>query len=96
MRNDIFAMRRDPARKAEADKMIVGRSASAPAQLEQDRWHRVAITILGDEMTVSLDGQAAGHLKSPGLAHPTKTSFHFTVNGPGVLFDDVRITPATP
>lgn len=96
MRNDIFALRKDPARKAEADKLLAGRSASAPAQLEQDRWYQVAITIVGEEMTVRLDGQAAGHLKSPGLAHPTKTSFHFTVNGPGVLFDDIRITPATP
>jgi hypothetical protein len=96
MRNDIFALRKDPARKPEADKLLAGRSASAPAQLEQDPWYQVAITILGDEMTVTLDGQPAGHLKSPGLAHPTKTSFHFTVNGPGVLFDDVRITPATP
>ncbi len=96
MRNDIFALRKDPARKAEADKLLAGRSASAPAQLEQDRWYQVAITILGEEMTVRLDGQAAGHLKSPGLAHPTKTSFHFTVNGPGALFDDIRITPATP
>ncbi len=93
MRNDIFALRKDPARKAEADKLLAGRSASAPIQLEQRRWHRVAITIRGDEMTVSLDGQPAGRLKSPGLAHPTKTSFHFTVNGPGVLFDNVRITP---
>ena len=93
MRNDIFALRKDPARKAEADPLLVGRSASAPAQLQQQRWHQVAITILGDEMTVSLDGQPAGSLKSPGLAHPTKTSFHFTVNGPGVLFDNVRITP---
>jgi hypothetical protein len=93
MRNDIFAMRKDPARKAEADKLLTGRSASAPVQLEQDRWHQVSITIAGDEMQVSLDGQSAGNLKSPGLAHPTKTSFHFTVNGPGVLFDNVRITP---
>ena len=93
MRNDIFALRKDPARKAEADKLLVGRSASAPAQLQQQQWHQVAITLVGDTMTVSLDGQPAGSLKSPGLAHPTKSSFHFTVNGPGVLFDNVRITP---
>jgi hypothetical protein len=93
MRNDIFALRKDPARKAEADKLLVGRSASAPAQLQQQHWHQVAITLVGDTMTVSLDGQPAGSLKSPGLAHPTKSSFHFTVNGSGVLFDNVRITP---
>ena len=47
-------------------------------------------------MRVSMDGKALGYLKSPGLAHETKTSFHFTVNGPGVLFDDVRIWQAVP
>jgi hypothetical protein len=41
-----------------------------------------------------MDDQPAGELKSPGIAHETKQSFHFTVNGPGVLFDGVRIWKA--
>ncbi len=36
----------------------------------------------------------AAFLQSSGLAHETKRSFHFTVNGPGVRFDDVRIHAA--
>ena len=96
MRNDIFEMRKDPAKKAEADKLLVGRGSSAKIALGDKNWHQVAIEILGDEMRVSMDGKALGYLKSPGLAHETKTSFHFTVNGPGVLFDDVRIWQAVP
>lgn len=91
MRNDIFEMRQDPARKAEAEKLLAGRGSSSPISLEQKKWYQAAIEIVGDEMRVSLDGKPAGYLKSSGVAHETKSSFHFTVSGKGVLFDDVRI-----
>jgi len=42
-------------------------------------------------MRVSYDGIAVGYLQSPGLAHETKQSVHFTVTGSGVLYDDVKI-----
>ncbi|MBM3860793.1 MAG: LamG domain-containing protein [Verrucomicrobia bacterium] len=94
MRNDIFEMKKDPARKAAANKLLEGRNSSAPATIEQKKWYQVAIEIAGDQMRVCLDGKPVGYLKSPGIAHETKTSFHFTVNGKGVLFDDVRIWTA--
>jgi hypothetical protein len=91
MRNDIFEMRKDAARKAEADKLLAGRASASPVAIGQGQWYRVTIEITGDQMRVTLDDQAMGYLKSPGIAHETKSSFHFTVNGAGVLFDDVRI-----
>jgi hypothetical protein len=91
MRNDIFEMRKDPARKAEADKLLVGRGAAVPAKIEPQRWYTMRIQIAGDEMRVALDGKPIGELKSPGLAHATKTDFHFTVSGKDALFDDVTI-----
>ncbi|MCB1209652.1 MAG: hypothetical protein KDK97_10015 [Verrucomicrobiales bacterium] len=94
MRNDIFEMRKDPARKAEADKLLIGRGASVPASIEQDKWYALAVELVGDQLRVSLDGKPICHLKSPGIGHETKTSLHFTVNGPGALFDDVRIWQA--
>lgn len=94
MRNDIFEMRRDPARKATADKLIVGRGAAVKADIEQERWYAMTIEVVGDEMRVSLDGEALGYLQSPGLAHPTKESVHFTVNGNAAHFDDVTIWQA--
>jgi hypothetical protein len=33
-------------------------------------------------------------LKSPGIAHPTKSNFHFTVTGQDAQFDEVRIWSA--
>ena len=94
MRNDIFEMRKDPKRKAEADILLKGRSSSAPATLEQKQWHHAAIEVVGDRMRVTLDSQPVAYLQSLGIAHDTKSSFHFTVNGPGVLFDDVHIWKA--
>lgn len=96
MRNDIFEMRKDPQRKADANKLLEGRGSNVAAQIEQHRWYQVSVEIVGDEMRVSLDGKAVGYLKSPGIAHPTKTTFHFTVSGKGALFDDVRIWAAEP
>lgn len=94
MRNDIEQMRKDPAKKAEATKLLVGRSSVAKLTLEPAPWHNVIIEVLGDQMRLTFDGKTIGYLKSPGIAHETKSSFHFTVNGPGVLFDDVRIWQA--
>ncbi len=94
MRNDIFEMRKDPAQKSAADKLLVGRGATVPATLEQNKWYHVTIELVGDQLRVSLDGKPICHLKSPGIGHETKTSFHFTVNGPGALFDEVRIWQA--
>ncbi len=91
MRNDIFEMRKTEERKAEAEKLLIGRSSSATAVFEQKTWYRAAIEIIGDQMRVSIDGKPVGYLKSSGIAHETKGSLHFTVNGPGVIFDDVRI-----
>jgi hypothetical protein len=91
MRNDLFEMRKDPARKAEAEALLKGRSAAAPVSIEQEKWYQVSIEIAGDQMRVSLDGEPVDFLKSPGIGHETKSSFHFTVNGTGALFDEVRI-----
>ncbi|MDA3924169.1 MAG: hypothetical protein PF904_05670 [Kiritimatiellae bacterium] len=94
MRKDIFAIRKDPNRKGKAAKLLAGRNSSAPVNIDLKKWHLVTIEILGEQMRVTLDGQPTGYLKSTGIAHETKSSFHFTVNGPGVFFDDVKIWKA--
>jgi hypothetical protein len=94
MRNDILEMRKDPARKAEMEKLLIGRTAAFPAKIEPQTWHRITIEIAGDKMRVSLDDKPIGYLQSPGIAHPTKTRFHFTVNGKDAMLDDVRIFAA--
>lgn len=94
MRNDIYAMRQDPARRAEGDKLLAGRTKAFPQTIEAGRWYFLRMEMIGDEMRVSLDDKLVGSLKSPGIAHPTKSRFHFTVNGKDALLDDVRIWSA--
>lgn len=94
MSNEFYEMRKDPARKAEAEKLAAPHSTGAKINLEQKRWYSVIIEVMGDQMRVSLDGTPIACLKSGGVAHETKSSFHFTVNGKGVLFDDVKIWQA--
>lgn len=96
MRNDIFAMRRDPEKKAAADVLLEGRGATVKQKTEQEKWYELTIEIAGDRMRVSLDGKPIGFLQSPGIAHPTKESVHFTVTGDHTRFDDFRIWSAKP
>ncbi|TDU80931.1 hypothetical protein EI77_00233 [Prosthecobacter fusiformis] len=91
MRNDIYLMRKDPAQKPASEKLLVGRGSSSPVVIEQKKWYHVTIENVGDKLRILLDGKPTAFLQSSGLAHETKSSFHFTVTGPGVLFDDVRI-----
>jgi hypothetical protein len=94
MRNDIFEMRKDPSKKAAADKLLVGRNASFPHKFEQNRWYQMRIELIGDELSASVDGKFIGKLKSSGIGHPTKNDFHFTVSGKGARFDDVKLSAA--
>lgn len=69
---EIEAMQKDPARKDEAAKRVAGRSVSVPANIDSQQWHQLSIEVMDDEMRVSLDGKAAGYLKSSGLPSPAK------------------------
>jgi hypothetical protein len=96
MRNDIREMRQDPARKAEGDKLLVGRSASFPVSLEKSRWYTLQVETVGDEMRVSIDGKAVGYLKSSGIAHATKSKIELGCAGKDGLFDDIKVWNALP
>jgi hypothetical protein len=96
MNNAIFEMRKDPKRKAEADKLLVGRGQAINLKIEPKRWYQLTAEIIDDQMRVSLDGKAIGWLKSPGLAHATKDTFHFTINGNDAWLDDVKVWAAEP
>lgn len=92
----IEAMRKDPTRKAEVQKLIAGRSVSVPFKFEPDRWYQMSMEIVGDEMRVSVDDKPVGYLKSSGIDHPVKSDFHFTVVGKDALIDDMKIWVAQP
>ena len=95
MRNDIYEMK-DPAKKAERAKLLVGRSATFPANLETGKWYTFVVETVGDEMRVTLDGQPAGFLKSSGIGHETKSKIELGVAGKDGFFDDIKVWNAEP
>lgn len=96
MRNDIYQLKKDPANKATVAKMLAGRSVTFPAKLEPGRWYALVVETVGDEMRVTIDGKPAGHLKSSGIAHSTKSKIEFGVAGKNGSFDDLRVWNAKP
>lgn len=96
LHHTIEVMRKDPARKAEVDKLVAGRSLSIPTKLDAEQWYRLRMEVVGDELSVWLDDRPLGTLKSSGIGHPRKTTFHFTVSGGEALFDDFRVWKINP
>jgi hypothetical protein len=91
MRNDIYEMSQDPTRKAERAKLLVGRQVTYPAKLETGKWYTLVVETVGDEMRVTLDGNPAGFLKSPGIGHATKSKIELGVGGKDGYFDDLKV-----
>ncbi len=96
MRNDIYEMKKDPAKKAEVAKLLAGRQVTYPAKLEAGKWYLLGVETVGDEMRVTIDGKPAGYLKSSGIAHATKSKIELGVAGKDGLFDDLKVWNAEP
>ncbi len=91
MRNDIYEMKKDPAKKDEVAKLLVGRSARFPVKLEPSKWYTFTVETVGDEMRASIDGKPVGYLKSPGIAHATKSKIELGVAGKDGFYDDIKV-----
>src|SRR5215217_3610770 len=55
MRNEVYEMKKDPAKKAEVQKLLAGRTATYPTKLEPSRWYMLVVETVGDEMRVTID-----------------------------------------
>ena len=95
--NALIELRKDPvANKAEIRKLLAEHSASFPAKLEASKWYTLVVETVGDEMRVTIDGKPAGYLKSPGIAHATKSKIELGVGGKDGWFDDIKVWNAEP
>src|SRR3989440_2890993 len=90
MRNDIYEMR-DPAKKAERAKLLLGRQVTYPAKLEAGKWYTLVVETVGEEMRVTIDGKPAAYLKSSGIGHATKSKIELGVAGKEGYFDDIKV-----
>ena len=61
MRNDIYEMKKDPAKKAEVTKLLAGRSASFPFKAEPGQWYTLVVETVGEEMRATIDGKPVGY-----------------------------------
>jgi hypothetical protein len=95
MKNEIYAMT-DPSQKAERAKLLAGRSATFPIQIDAEQWHTLDLETVGDQMRASIDAKPVAFLKSSGIAHPTKSKIEFGCGGKDGYFDDVKIWNAEP
>ena len=91
MKNEIYEMKKDPAKKAEVAKLLVGRSVTYPAKLETGKWYTLTVETVGDTMRASIDGKPAAFLKSSGIAHATKSKLEFGVAGKDGFLDDLKV-----
>lgn len=91
MRNDIYALAKDPARKAERAALLKGRTITYPAQFEAGKWYLLGVETVGDEMRVTIDGRPAGYLKSSGIGHATKSKIELGVAGKDGWIDDLKV-----
>ena len=96
MRNDIYAMNKQPEKKAERAALLKGRQITYPAKLEAGKWYALVVETVGDEMRVTIDGQPAGYLKSSGIAHATKSKIELGVAGKDGFIDDLKVWNAEP
>ena len=99
MRNDIYAMAKDPSKAKERNALLQGRNATFPVDIEAEKWHTMVLETIGDSMRATIDGKPVAFLKSSGIAHPTKSKMEFGCAGKDGYFDDIKIwnaEPATP
>jgi len=75
---------------AEQQAALKGKNEVVPKRLTVGKWYEAQITIDGDRLSVSIDGQPVASLASSGIAHPTKRMLRLAVPRNAVV-DDVNI-----
>ncbi len=75
---------------AEQLQAMKGKDKTVARPLELNKWHDLLVSVRGDELSVTIDGEHVGSFQSPGVAHPTKRLLRLSVPHNAVV-DDVKI-----
>lgn len=95
--NELIELRKDAAKNKDAiNKLLAAHTAYFPVSLEANKWYTFTVETVGDEMRASIDGKPVGYLKSPGIAHATKSKIELGVAGKDGYFDDIKVWNAEP
>lgn len=79
----------------EDKKLIALKTKKAPHAISVGEWHSLRVTIAGDTVTASVDGEEVVSFSSEGIAHPTKRLLRLSVPHRAIV-DDVKIWAKTP
>ncbi len=91
MRLDIREARQAKTPLTDEQKQALkGKEKSIPHALEASKWHDLLVTVEGDTLSVTLNGQSIGSHRSPGIAHPTKRLLRLAVPRNAIV-DDIKI-----
>lgn len=91
MRADIHSARKSKQKLTdEQQQALNGKQKPVPHATTVGQWHDLLVKVVGDELSVSVDGRLVGTFKSPGIAHPTKRMLRLAVPRNAVV-DDVKI-----
>lgn len=74
----------------EQNEMLKGKQKIIPFPTRTGTWHDLLVTVEGDTLSATIDGQPAGSFSSEGIAHPTKRVLRLAVPRNAVV-DDVEI-----
>lgn len=91
MRLDIREARKGKKPLSDEQKAALeGKEKVVPHATAIGKWHEVLVEVVGEELSVSLDGEEVGRFRSPGVAHGTKQLLRLSVPRNAAV-DDVRI-----
>lgn len=72
--------------KARADA-LKSKSKRIPHKLDTEKWYQLHVSIIGDTLSVSIEGEEVGSFSSKGIAHPTKRTLRLAVPKNAVVDD---------
>lgn len=76
-------------------KEIAAKSKRFPRKTSIGEWHTLLVTVAGDTVTASVDGEVVGTFSSEGFSHPSKRMLRLSVPHKAVV-DDVKIWAKNP
>ncbi|WP_145349142.1 LamG domain-containing protein [Rosistilla ulvae] len=86
----IRTQRRSGTLPADQQKMLKSKTKRVANALETGKWYHAVATIVGDTLSVSIDGKQIVSFSSAGIAHPTKRMLRLSVKR-NVVVDDLKI-----
>ena len=99
MNLEVRAQRQDKnlseKKKKALEDLLQRTSSSAKLALKRGQWYQLRVRIEGELMEVYIDSKLVASLRSPGIAHPTKTKFGPTVNEATIDFDNLKVFKAS-